>query len=67
MVQGLSNVRDGPGRIGFNLCNVLWTRLHVSFNTSVRSSVCYPSDLLGFDPATYDEMVLYYRLMTKVD
>jgi hypothetical protein len=27
----------------------------------------YPSDLLGFDPGTYDGMVLYYRLMTKVD
>jgi hypothetical protein len=29
--------------------------------------MCYPSDLSGFDPTTYDMMVLYYRLMTKVD
>jgi hypothetical protein len=46
---------------------VLWTRLLLSFNAYVRLSVCYPSDLPGFDPATYDGMVPYYRLMTKVD
>jgi hypothetical protein len=45
---------------------VLWTRVRVSFNAYVQSSMCYPSDLLGFNPATYDKMVLY-RLMTKVD
>jgi hypothetical protein len=27
----------------------------------------YLSDLPGFDPATLDEMVLYYQLMDKVD
>jgi hypothetical protein len=37
----------------------------VSFNAYVRSFVCYPSDLPGFDLTTYDVMVLYYRLMTK--
>jgi hypothetical protein len=30
-----------------------------------RSSVCDSSDLPGFDPATLNEMILYYRLMTK--
>jgi hypothetical protein len=30
-----------------------------------RSSVCDSSDLLGFDPATLNGMILYYRLMTK--
>jgi hypothetical protein len=30
-----------------------------------RSSVCDSSDLPGFDPATLNDMVLYYRLMTK--
>jgi hypothetical protein len=46
---------------------VLWTRLRVSFNAYVRSSMCYPSDLPGFDPTTYDRIILYYRLMTKMD
>jgi hypothetical protein len=54
------------GRIGFNFCTVLWTRLRVSFNAYVRSSVCYPSDLLGIKPGTYDGMALYYRLMTGI-
>jgi hypothetical protein len=27
----------------------------------------YLSDLSGFDPATIDGMILYYRLMVKVD
>jgi hypothetical protein len=30
-----------------------------------RSSVCDSSDLPSFDPATLNEMILYYRLMTK--
>jgi hypothetical protein len=30
-----------------------------------RSSECDPSDLPGFDPATLNEMILYYHLMTK--
>jgi hypothetical protein len=30
-----------------------------------RSSVCDSSDLPGFDPATLNEMVLYYRLVTQ--
>jgi hypothetical protein len=30
-----------------------------------RSSVCVSSDLPGFDPATLNRMILYYRLMTK--
>jgi hypothetical protein len=30
-----------------------------------RSSVCDSSDLPGYDPATLNGMVLYYRLMTK--
>jgi hypothetical protein len=46
---------------------VLRTRLRVSFNAYVRSSMCYPSDVPGFDLATYDGIVLYYHLMTKVD
>jgi hypothetical protein len=44
----------------------LWTRLRVSFNAYIRS-LCYSSDLPGVNPATYDMMVLYYCLMTKVD
>jgi hypothetical protein len=46
---------------------VLWTRLRVSFNAYVRSSVWTPSDLPGVNPATNNRMILYYRLMTKVD
>jgi hypothetical protein len=30
-----------------------------------RSSVCDSSDLLGYDPATLNRMILYYCLMTK--
>jgi hypothetical protein len=30
-----------------------------------RSSLCYSSDLPGFDPATLDGMILYYCLITK--
>ena len=30
-----------------------------------RSSMCVSSDLPGFDPATLNGMILYYRLMTK--
>ena len=30
-----------------------------------RSSVCVSSDLPGYDPATLNGMILYYRLMTK--
>jgi hypothetical protein len=30
-----------------------------------RSYVCVSSDLPGYDPATLNEMILYYRLMTK--
>jgi hypothetical protein len=41
--------------------------LCVSFNAYVRSSMCYSSDLPGFDPTTYNRMVLYCHLMTKVD
>jgi hypothetical protein len=29
--------------------------------------LCYVSDFTGLDPATYDEMILYYHLMAKVD
>jgi hypothetical protein len=28
---------------------------------------CYSSDLAGVNPANNDRMILYYRLMTKVD
>jgi hypothetical protein len=28
---------------------------------------CYSSDLPGVNPTTNDRMILYYRLMTKVD
>ena len=30
-----------------------------------RSSVCVSSDLPGYDAATLNGMILYYRLMTK--
>jgi hypothetical protein len=30
-----------------------------------RSSLCVSSDLPDFNPATLNEMILYYRLMTK--
>jgi hypothetical protein len=46
---------------------VLLTRLRVSFNAYVRSSVRIPSDLPGVNPATNDRIILYYCLMTKVD
>jgi hypothetical protein len=29
------------------------------------SSLCVSSDLPGYDPATLNGMILYYRLMTK--
>jgi hypothetical protein len=54
------------GQIRFKLCFVLWTRLRVSFNSYVRSSVWFPSDSVGFDPTTNDGMV-YCCLMAKVD
>jgi hypothetical protein len=44
---------------------VIWTRLRVSFDAYVRSSVCTPSDLPSVNPATNDSMILYYFLMTK--
>jgi hypothetical protein len=45
----------------------LWTRLRVSFNAHIFDPCCYSSDLPGVNPATNDRMILYYRLMTKVD
>jgi hypothetical protein len=47
--------------------NYVITRLSVSFNAYVRSSVYYPSDLPGFDRTTYYGMILYYHLMIKVN
>jgi hypothetical protein len=37
------------------------------FNAYVRSFVRIPSDLPGVNPATNDKMILYCRLMAKVD
>ena len=53
--------------LGFNSCNELWTRLRVSFDVYVSILCCYVCDSTGLDPATLDEMVLYYRLRAQVD
>jgi hypothetical protein len=45
----------------------LWTHLRVSFNAYMSILVAIQSDLPGVNPATNDRMILYYRLMTKVD
>jgi hypothetical protein len=47
------------------ICKVLWTLLCGSFNAYVRSSLCVSSDLPGVNPATLNEMILYYHLITK--
>jgi hypothetical protein len=47
------------------MCKALWTLRRGSFNAFVRSSLFFPSDLLGVKPTTLNGMLLYYRLMTK--
>ena len=47
------------------IAKVLWTRLRASFNVYVSILCVLVSDLPGSDPATLDEMILYYRLTAK--
>jgi hypothetical protein len=45
----------------------LWTHLRVSL-MHMSDPLCeFPCDLPGVNPTTNDRMILYYRLMAKVD
>jgi hypothetical protein len=46
------------------ICKALWSLLRGSLMHTFVLSVC-PGDLQGVNPATLNEMILYYRLMTK--
>jgi hypothetical protein len=54
-------------RVNLDLSCVMHSRLEFVWVLmyTFRSYKCDPSDLPGFDPATVNEMILYYRLMTK--
>jgi hypothetical protein len=54
-----------PTGVWWIICKALWTLLRGGFNAYVRSSL-WCRDLPGFNPATLNGMILYYRLMTKL-